>query len=221
MEMLDIWRVLLRRWWVLLLPPLLVGALSLPSLLRSGTSAGFVTSFKYTAAQTQSNLPQRDGDYQDVWLASEFVVNAFTEWVRSSSFRQELALAVGENIDLTPLSIAADKARSVGSVQMSYPDGEALARIVAAAVVVLQTRNAAYFPHLGETNAPVTVLDAPVVSPTPAPIVNRLEPIFRVGLAFLVGLLMVALLEAFSPTIRHADELERRGLSVLARIPKG
>ncbi len=220
-ELLPIWRILLRRWWVILLPPLVIGALSLPQLLgRSNASGGFVTSFKYSAAQDSSNIAQRDGDFQDIWLASEFVVNAFTEWIRSSSFRQELAFALGDSVDLSTLGIASDNARSVGVVQMSHPDGAQLETIVNTAITVLQTKNALYFPHLGETNAPVTVLDAPVVTPAPPPLLNRFEPLFRIGLALMAGLFFAVFLEVLDSSIRYPDEVERTGITVLAKIPK-
>jgi len=215
-------RLLRRRWWLIFLPTLIVGVLVAPQLLsRSAASqGGYSASFRYSAAQSSSNLPQRDGDFQDVWLASEFTVNAFTEWVRSSSFRAELAALLGDNISLEGLGIAADKARSVGLVQMSHPDAQALEQIVTAAIEVLRTRNAAYFPHLGGQNAEVSLLDEPRVTPAPPPIANRFGPLLQIGLALLLGLVAAFLLDVFDPTLRHRDELERLGWHVLATIPR-
>ena len=222
MELKLVNRMLLRRWWLILLPAVIVALFAVPELIRNEQvgSGGFTTSFRYSAAQEQSNLPERDGDYQDVWLASEFVVNAFTDWVRSSTFRDELQSIVGANVDLSQLGIAADNNRSIGLVVMSYPDADTLARIADAAIVVLQTRNQAYFPHLGDAPAEVTIIDAPVVSPAPPPLTNRFAPVIQIGVALFVGLCLALLAEYLDQTLRTEDEVEAQGLKVLASVPK-
>lgn len=222
MELIRVWRVVRRRWWLLAIPVGMVALVALPDLLRSEQAAagGFQASFRYSAAQEQSNLPQREGDYQDVWLASEFVVNAFTDWVTTSTFRDELALLIGNAASLEGLVIVADNSRSIGLVQLYHPDEMALNEIARAATVVLQTRNHIYFPHLGEAPADVTILDAPVVVPQPAPLTNRFAPIFQLGVALLGGILLMLAAEYFDQTLRHPDELEAVGLPVRASIPK-
>jgi capsular polysaccharide biosynthesis protein len=222
MELKLVARMLRRRWWLLLLPALVVAFFAVPDLIRNEQvgSGGFTTSFRYSAAQEQSNLPNRDGDYQDVWLASEFVVNAFTDWVRSSTFRDELQTIVGADVDLSLLGVAADNNRSIGLVIMSYPDGDKLARIANAAITVLQTRNEAYFPHLGDAPAEVTIIDAPVVVPAAPPLTNRFAPIIQIGVALFVGLCLALLAEYLDQTLRTEDEVESQGLRVLASVPK-
>jgi capsular polysaccharide biosynthesis protein len=222
MELKLVLRLLRRRWWLLLLPALVVAIFAVPDLIRNEQvgSGGFTTSFRYSAAQEQSNLPDRDGDYQDVWLASEFVVNAFTDWVRSSTFRDELQTIVGTDVDLSLLGVAADNNRSIGLVIMSYPDGDKLARIANAAITVLQTRNAAYFPHLGDAPAEVTIIDAPVVVLAAPPLTNRFAPIIQIGVALFVGLCLALLAEYLDQTLRTEDEVESQGLRVLASVPK-
>lgn len=220
-EWVLILRVLRRRWWMPLLPVIVAAALLAPGLLRGeSSSGGFTTRFKYSAAQ-ELNLPQRDGDYQDVWLASELAVNAFTEWVRSSTFRDEIAAYLDdESINLGLLGIGSDNARSVGQVDLSYPDAEALERIAAAAIIVLETRTQAYFPHLGDSPARVTILDAPRVVASPPPLTNRFAPLFTLGVALLGGLVLTFFYEMlFDRTLRYPDELEACRLPVLALVP--
>jgi capsular polysaccharide biosynthesis protein len=221
-ELNAIWRMLRRWWWLIILPPLVVAALSLPAFLGRGSavSGGYAVQFKYTAAQQTSNLPPRDGDYQDVWLASEYTVNAFTEWIRSSTFRQELGAVLGNQANLGALGIATDNQRSIGQVQMSHPDSAQLEAIAAAALVVLQTRNQAYFPHLGEQPALVTVIDAPVVTPAPPPLTNRFEPLIRVAIGLAGGLALAVAFEYADRRVRYNDDIERYGLRVLGRIPR-
>lgn len=220
MEIVGLIRIVRRRWWLLLLPVIIVTILVIPDFLSSGSavSGGFTTAIRYSAAQ-EFNLPQRDGDYQDVWLASEFVVNAFTDWIKTSSFQDELRQILSDDIDLNGLNIASDNDRSIGIVEMTYPTAE-LDQIAQAAITVLQTRNQVYFPHLGDEPAEVNVLDAPRVQPFNPPLTNRLTPLIQLGVAFIVGLGLAVLAEYFDRTLRYPDEIEAQGIPVLAQVPK-
>ncbi len=223
MELMLIIRVLLRRWWLIAIPTLIAAVITLPALL-SGTasSGGYTTAIKYSAAQ-EFNLPDRDGDYQDVWLASELAVNAFTEWARSRSYRDEMALLLADAepaVDMTLLGIAADNERSVGIIYMSHPDADALALLADAAITVLQDRSSRYFPQLGGEPAQVTLLDMPEITSAPPPLTNRFAPFIRIGVALFAGLMLALLAEYLDPRLRTSDELERAGLKVLASIPR-
>lgn len=222
MELILIWRVLRRRWWIILLPVIAASIIAVPQFIQneSTDASGWRTEFSYSAAQEEANLPDREGDFQDVWLASEFVVNAFTDWVQSTTFRTELADVVGNETLLEGLNIAADNDRSIGVVYMSHPDQLALTRIEEAAITVLSTRTQAYFPHLGDTPAEVTILNRPGVTAAPPPITNRFAPILQLGAALFAGIALAVLVEWFDPTLRYPDEIEAQGVAVLATVPK-
>jgi capsular polysaccharide biosynthesis protein len=214
--------MLRRRWWLIVLPLVVAVVLTLPQFLNNGSavSGGFYTVFRYSAAQQASNLPNRDGDYQDVWLASEFVVNAFTDWVRSGTFRAEMQTMLPDTINLTGLQIRADNDRSIGQVELEHPDGEQLAQIATAALDVLETRSQSYFPHLGDMPAQVTIIDAPMIVPQSPPLTNRFGPIIQWGIALLGGLTLAVVVEYLDPTLRHSDELQAMGMRVLSKIPR-
>lgn len=222
MELTILWRVFKRRWWIILLPVIVAAALAIPDFLRNEQTGagGWQTTFSYSAAQTSSNISERDGDYQDVWLASEFVVNAFTDWVRSTSFRTELINLVGNEALLEGLSIAADNNRSIGIVYMSHPDELILTRLEDAAITVLQTRNQVFFPHLGDSPAEVTIINRPGSSPQYAAPTDRLKPLLQIGAALFAGIVLAGILEYFDNKLRYQDEVEALGYAVLARIPK-
>lgn len=222
MELIFVVRVLLRRWWLLVIPIIVAAIFAVPAFLANEEtgSSGYQTEFSYSAAQENSNFDVRDGDYQDVWLASEFVVNAFTDWVRSSSFREELGDVVGNPDLVNGLGIAADNNRSIGLVVMSHPDLQSLIDLRNAAITVLQTRNQGYFPHLGDTPAEVTIINFPEPQASAPPVTDRFEPILQLGVAFFAGLFLVGLVEYFDQTLRYRDEVESQGLQVIGSIPK-
>ncbi len=219
MELRLMLRLLGRRWYLIAIPVAIAVAFALLDWLnRPPAEGGYGTVIRYSAAQ-ELNLPNRDGDYQDVWLASELTVNAFTDWVRSGSFRDELSRLL-PNIDLTSLAIAADNERSVGVIYLSYATDNELEAIAEAVIEVLQTRNQAYFPQLGEAPARVTLLDAPIITPSPPPLANRFAPLIRVALALVAGIALAVLADYLDQTLYYREELERQGIAVMGVIPK-
>ena len=222
MELKIILQILLRRWWLIALPTVLVALVVLPDALGGqSASGGYSTMLRYSAAQQPEALPPRDGDFQDIWLASEYTVNAMTSWALTESFRAEIAQAAPEvEINQTALGIAADNQRSVGQLFLSYPDAADLAIIAQAAIQVLQNRNQTYFPQMGREVALVTILDTPVITPAPPPLTNRFAPFIRVGLGLLAGISLALLAHYLDPTLRSREEVEQLGLNVIATLPR-
>lgn len=225
MEVIQITKILMRRWWLVLIPILIVGIVAVPEIIRNEPSdaGGFGTVIRYTAAQQLDAIPNRDGDFQDVWLASELTVNAFTDWVRTSRFAQAVAEEAAEHglvVDSAAISIAADNQRSVGQIFMNWHDEAQLRLLADSAIIVMQTRSQEAFPQLGGEPAQVVMLDDPHISPAPAPLPNRLRPLLQLAIAAVFGASLAAGAAYFDYTIHERDELERMGLPVIATIPK-
>ena len=221
MEFIELIRILLRRWWLIALPVLVGAVFAIPDLLGSaaGGAAGFTAQVRYSAAQ-KFNLPQRDGDYTDVWQAAEHTVDALTDWARTASFRQEIGLQLdAADMPLGELQIAADNVRNVGVIYFSHSNGDALRAIVDAALIALASRSQTYFPQLGGEAAIVTILDPGAVTAAPPALVSRVTPLIRLGIAFLIGLALAFAAEYFDPTIHHQDDLRRLGVTILGSIP--
>lgn len=223
MELRLIARILLRWWWLVVVPVAVVAVFAVPDIISGPASAGaggFTSVIRYSAAQQPDALPPRDGDLQDIWLASEYTVNALTSWVQTGSFRQEIAQAAAIEINQAALGIAADNDRSVGQLFLSYPVADDLVTIATAAVDVLQTRTDVYFPQMGSAPAVVTVLDAVSVAPAPPPLTNRFAPFIRLGLGLLAGLGLAFLAHYLDPFLRERRDVESVGLKVIAQLPR-
>jgi capsular polysaccharide biosynthesis protein len=225
MELVLFLQVLLRRWWLVLIPMIIAAAFAVPDFLnnRATASGGYSATFRYSAAQVLEAIPNRDGDYQDVWLASELTVNALTDWVRTSSFVneiQQLTRERGVEINPAALGVAADNRRSVGQVTLSYPDAAGLDAIVRAAQDILRTRAQNYFPQLGQQPAQVTILDVAQAVAAPPPVANRLAPFIRIGLGLLAGIALAFLAEYLDPNLRRREQVESLGLPVIGSIPR-
>jgi hypothetical protein len=218
-------RAMLRQWVLLLTPIVIVGGVVGYGLVTSppAMSSGFTTVIRYSAAQSPDAIPNRDGDYQDVWLSSELTVRALSEWILTTSFKREVAIRTAEQgVEFAPetLPTAADHVRSVGQMFISWNDAAELEIIAQAALDVLREDSQRYFPQFGDQPAQVTVLDDIQITPAPPPIVDRFDSIVRVGLGVIAGLGLAVLAEWFDPTLHTRDEIEQTGLVVLASVPR-
>ncbi len=225
MELILILKVLRRRWWLILIPTVIVAVFTVPDILNNEPqgAGGFSTVIRYTAAQEEEALPQREGDFQDVWLASEFTVNAFTEWVRTNRFKQavaEVALTDALEVDPNAIPIAADNERSIGQVFINWGNDAELLILADAVINVMQTQNAEAFPQLGGELAQVVILDDPQVAPVPAALPSRLRPLIQLALGVIVGLGLAFLVEYLDPTLYEQSDLERLGLDVIVNVPR-
>jgi len=225
MELKNLWKMCRRRWWLILIPPAIVLGLTYPALLNPPGGA-FTTTIHITAAQP---LAGSEETYEDAsyfpWLAAEQLIDALTMWARTSTFAEEVRLAMaGEGIDLPPRALlgafAADNSQMVMRLIITWPDAAELEAIARAAVGVLKNRNEAYFPPLVGNPAEVIGLDEPVLSPVAPPLLTRYRPLVQIALALAVGLGLAALVEYLDTAIRSREELEALDLPVLGEIPR-
>ncbi len=226
MELIALWKMFLRRWWLIVLPAIAALALTLPEVLQT-PATGWTTSVTLTAAQPPDS---DEATYEDSsftpWTASEYLVNALADWVRTTTFAEEVSAAVAETagyeIDPGAIrgSVAADNTRSVMRVYLSWGDAEQLEALARAAVDVLQTRNQDYFPQLSAEPAQVIALDDIHLAPVGPGLLDRLRPLIKVALALAAGVALAAVVEYLDDSIYGRGDLEDLEWAVLAEIPR-
>ena len=222
--MMDLGKYLkigLRWWWLILLPPLIVGVYGLATY--RAPSSGYGLSMRYTAGQPQtfSASPNYDPNYYR-WLTSEYIVNALKDWARTGQFvaavnakLAERGLAFGASIS------GADNVRSILVIYLSGSDSNQLIAYAEAVTAVLQDQNAEVFPQLGGQAAVVTPLDVPAPGAVPPSLRARLDWPLKIGLALAVGLALALAAHYLDPFIREKEDVERLGLRVVAEVPRG
>lgn len=226
MEFVYIYRVLMRRWWLVAIPTILIGIWIAPSFLRQTAAPvpTYTTTFRYTAGQQRDAFTNIDGDLQDVWEASYKLVEAMTAWVRTTSFREETALTVtakGLAVEAGQLTIISDNQRPIGQITLYWHDADELLMIADAVIDTLMSRNADYFaPQLGGETAQVILLDEPQITIAPPSLPNRFAPLIRLAIGILAGVVLAFMADYFDTSIRQSDELKRLGLSVIGVIPR-
>jgi capsular polysaccharide biosynthesis protein len=224
MELRTYWNLLLRRWYLIAIPAVIVLAVSL--LTYSPPAPLYNVGVRFIAGQPPTiGSDTSDEERNNAWTASEYLTNSLTDWVRTGHFAAAVSARLAEQgIDVPPAAIvagvAADNARSTMTLSFTYHDRAVLQSIMEAAIVVLQERNADALPQLGDQPAEVIPLDPVIVNQIPPALRSRLDLPLRVGLALAAGLGLALLVEYLDPTVRARHELERLGLPVLGEIPK-
>lgn len=231
MELKALWQMFLRRWYLIAIPLGIALALTAPDLLAmvqggENTGGGWTTVIHLTAAQppTGEELGYEDAGYFP-WLASEYVVNGLTDWVRTSSFATEVSNGLAErNIEIEAGVIrgviAADNARSVMQLFLTWPDHDQLQAMAEVAVNVLQNRNAVYFPQFAVEPAQVIALDEIILTPVAPPLTNRFGPLVQIALGLVAGIALAVIVEYLDDTVYSRDDLETLSLPILGEIPR-
>lgn len=222
-------RILRRRWWLPAFLGLLVGLLSLLQLRPwQPVAPGYVGSVRLlmgvNPAQSVESMAYDPRYY--AWLTSEYLVDDFTEVVRSDLFARGVSARLAESGLVLPAGLlrgAADTGRRhrVISLTLAWHDREQLAALLQAIVAELEENGPIYFEQLGTSGALVSLLDGPTVdAAVPAGLAWPLAWLLRLGLGLGAGVGLAFLLHYLDRTVRDAGELEEMGLAVLGELPR-
>ncbi len=218
MELRTYWKILLRRWWLVVVPVLVVAIYA--ALTYTPPAPVYRVVMRYAAGTEPAGL-SRDYDRYYPWLTSEYVANGLADVAVTGAFAQAVAARLGEP-DLAASiqgGIVSDNAQSILVIYLTWPDGAGITTVAGAISAELTENGAAYFPQLKGVEPALRLLD----TPSPVPLAPGLRtqlmgPVVKIGLAFVVGVALALLWHYLDPTVREAAELE--GLNVLAEIPR-
>jgi capsular polysaccharide biosynthesis protein len=206
MELRAYWQILTRRWWLALIPVIVVLGVGLATYHRPAPvyQVGVRFTVGYAPESSATYLYDR---YYPAWLASEYIAGGLGDWVKTGDFAIEVSHELekhGLNIPAEALAgrIASDHQRSLVTMFITWPDAGQLEAIATAAIAVLQTRNAQAFPQLGPTGATVRAVDPVRVGPVPPGLRAQLDLPVRVVLALAVGIGLVFLAHYLWPERR-------------------
>jgi hypothetical protein len=232
MELREYWRIFARRWWLALLPALVVVAYT--ALTYDKPPTVYQAHMNFTAGLAPEDKPGNysyDGYY--TWLTSEYIANGLADVSR----REQFAAAVSERLaqdgvlmpDGAPIppgaiqgAIASDNAQSLFVIYVTWGDPDTLMSIADAVTLELTANAGAYFPQLADLALPPAQrVDQPVPAAIPPSLRSQLTgPAVRIALGLGIGLALVFLLHYLDPTVRERAELEALGYQVLAEIPR-
>lgn len=224
MELRDYWRVLRRRWLLVLIPAAIVLLVGVATY--NPPPAVYNVGVRFLVSQPPAPLAREsDEDAYYTWLESEYIVNALTDWVNGNRFGAAVSAELAEEGIIIPAgaiqgALVADNARSMLTVSLTYGDSAALEAMVAAVIGVLQEQNVAALPQLGNEPAQLTLLDSPVINQIPAGFRSQLDLPLRLLIALAAGVGLAFLVDYLDPTVRLREEVEALGIPLLGEIPK-
>jgi capsular polysaccharide biosynthesis protein len=197
MELLNYMRILARRWWLALIPAVVVLGVSLATY--RAPAPVYQVGVRFTVGYAPESSPQYLYDrYYPAWLASEYIAGGLGDWVRTGDFAAEVSRELQkQNVDIPAGALAgrfaSDHQRSMVTMFITWPDAKQLEAIATAAITVLQTRNAQAFAQLGPSGATVRAVDPVNVGRVPPGLRSQLDLPVRVALALAVGIGLVFL----------------------------
>lgn len=229
MELREYWRIVKRRWWIPVVLTLLVGGLSAlqlqpwqsPPVQYSASMRLLVGVMPATDAATTAAYDPR----YYAWLTSEYLVDDFTEVVRSQLFAENVSARLTDQAIEVPAGVIQGNAvtgrlHRIITLNLNWSDPAQLEAMAAAAAAELTENASDYFQALGTDGAGVTLIDGPTVGTVAPGIRSRLDLPLRMFVAFLIGLGLIFLLDYMDTSIRTREELAELEMPVLGEIPK-
>ena len=223
MELRTYWKILIRRWWLIAAPVLVVTLYVAVSYSSPGPMHQVV--MRYAAGTNPAGLSE-DYDRYYPWLTSEYVANGLADVAVTGTFAQAISSRLAETgREISPAAIqpaiVTDNAQSILVVYLTWQDAEQIILVADAITAELTENGAVYFPQLTDIEPGIRLLDPP----TPIPLFPGLRtqlmgPAIKIGLALVVGIALALLWHYLDPTVRESTELENLGISVLAEIPR-
>ena len=223
MELKAYWKILIRRWWLVVVPVLVVALYTAVTYARPVPTYQVVMRF---AAGTKPVGLSEDYDRYYAWATSEYIANGLADAAMGELFARGVASRLEEEgheiqpADIQP-RIVTDSDQSILVVYLLWPDSEQIVGVAEAIASELSENGASYFPQLEGVEPAARLLD----TPSPVPIAPGLRsqlmgPAVKIGLALVVGLALALLWHYLDPTVHEAQELESMGLAVLTEIPR-
>jgi capsular polysaccharide biosynthesis protein len=223
MEIRTYWKILIRRWWLIVVPVAVVALYTVATYAPPAPTYQVVMRF---AAGTKPAGLSEDYDRYYAWATSEYIANGLADAAMGHVFAGEVASRLEEMghamtfADIQP-RIVTDSDQSILVVYLLWPEPEQSVDVARAVAAELSENGASYFPQLESVEPAVRLLD----TPSPAPIAPGLRsqlmgPATKIGLALVVGVALALLWHYLDPTVHEAQELESMGLAVLAEIPQ-
>jgi capsular polysaccharide biosynthesis protein len=223
MELRTYWKILIRRWWLIVAPVLVVTLYV--AISYSPQPLDYQVVMRYAAGTNPAGLSE-DYDRYYPWLTSEYVANGLADVAATGTFAQAVSSRLTETgHDILPnaiqRAIVTDNAQSILVVYLTWRDAEQIVFVADAITAELTGNGAAYFPQLEGIEPGVRLLDPPApVSLPPGLRTQLMGPTIKIGLALVVGVALALLWHYLDPTVREATELENLEINVLAEIPR-
>lgn len=217
--------ILVRWWWVIVLVAALATVFSLVTVLRTPRAYQATTNVLISRLPDAPTQPVFTYDEYYNWLASEYVVDDYTQIVTSRQFATDVSakLASKYNMQIPPAAVqgalSAERTHRVLKITVKLPNFNQAISTGQAVADTVSENGMKYFGRSSTDKVAVSVLDTPEFADSGRTnlILNFL---LRIILGVAVGIGLAFLLEYLDDSVREAREVEQLlGLPVVGTIP--
>ena len=223
MELKQLLKILRYRWWLILLPLIIVSGYLGLTYQRPATTYQVILRF---AAGTEPAGLSEDYDRYYPWVTSEYIANGLADIAETRLFAEAVAARLAEkglqiSASAIQSAIVTDNAQSIVVFYLTWADPQQLVEIATALSAEITLESGTYFPQLDGLGPPLRQLDPPEPHPlTPGLRTQLLGPALRLILAGGVGLALALLAHYFDPTVHERGEIEALEVKILGSIPR-
>jgi capsular polysaccharide biosynthesis protein len=223
--LMDYLRIIARRWWLVVLPLVIVVAWTLAG--RQAPTINYQVTMRFAAGLTPEQTPGvYNYDHQYTWLSSEYLANGLSDIVHTSLFAENVAArlkAQGADIAAEQIqgALVSDQKQSIVYVYLTWSNAAQAVQIGDAINVELAQHGTSYWPQLSDAKgAPVIALDKPNPQPQAVALRDRFDMPVRILVALVAGFALVFIAHFLDPFLHDRRELERMGVPVIGQIPR-
>jgi capsular polysaccharide biosynthesis protein len=223
MILFDYARILIRRWWLLVLPVVLIGGIT--ALSYQPPASSFQVKVRFAVGLPPEQVPDvYNFDRHYDWLASEYFTRGIQDILNTGKFGENVAARLPKVWQLSPQQIVSairsDYRASVIDIYVGTPNAEHAVGIAQAVIDELTQNGEAYWPQLTNAKAPlVRPLDKPVPVPVSIDLRNRFDLPVRLALGLGLGVLLAFIAHYFDRVVRDKHEVQAMGVDVIGEIP--
>ncbi len=226
MILLDYARLVLRRWWLVGLPVIVIVAITLAT--RPAPVTVYQVKMRFAVGLPPEKVPgvyTYDRHYD--WLASEYFTRGVQDILATGKFAGAVAGrlpdALRTSAGITGAiqgALRSDYRASVIDIFVTWGDPAIAAQIGQAVIDELSQNSVAYWPQLTGANvSPVRVLDTPLPVPISIDLRSRFDLPMRVLLGLGLGVLLAFLAHYLDRVVHDRRGVELLGLPVIGEIP--
>ncbi|HNT74528.1 MAG TPA: hypothetical protein PKH77_05875 [Anaerolineae bacterium] len=224
MELRQLWKILLRWWWMAAIPVVVVAGYVGLTFRRPPTVYQVV--MRFTAGGTPASTLSADYDRYHAWLSSEYIARGLANVADTGAFAEAVARRLADRGLDIPVSaiqgaLVTDYAESVTVIYLTWGDGTQIVPLAEEISAEITQNGPTYFPQMGGVGAIARQVDTPIPSAlSPSLRAQLTGPGLRLILAAGVGLGLVFLAHYLDPMVRDREDIERLGVTILADVPK-
>jgi capsular polysaccharide biosynthesis protein len=231
LTVLEVWRLLRRRRWLVVGLPVAVALLSLATAQPPPVQYQARLAFAVDVPPSAIVVGSDEGSAAKI---GEALIDDISRIIPRNVFAAAVARRLPAGMQVAPGELASETSATdrhrVSDVTVTRtlpPGGDAaalqreLTAIAEAVVAELQENAGAWFARLGEDAVQLTIVDAPAVVALPPSLRQRLELPLRLLAALVIAVGLALLLHAVDPHLYdEADARRLAGAPILARVPR-